>query len=55
MKNNKPVRTEAFHRGFQDFFAGRLANPYRKDSQYAKEWTHGFDVGYFENLRSISQ
>jgi hypothetical protein len=48
-------RTEAFHRGFKDFYVGRLVNPYRKDSQFAKEYQHGQDVAYFENLRNITQ
>lgn len=54
MKNNTS-RTPAFHEGYSDFFVGKLDNRYRPNSQYAKEWQHGFDVAYFDNLKAITE
>ena len=48
-------RPEAYYEGYADFFAGRLNNRYRVNSQYHKEWQHGFDVAYFDNLKNITE
>lgn len=56
-KEVKPTsaRTPAFHQGYSDFFAGSVTNRYRLSSHYAKEWQHGFDVAYFDNLKAITE
>lgn len=50
MKNN-PGRTTAFYEGYEDFVKGKLSNRYSARSQYAKEWQHGQDVAYTDQLK----
>ena len=44
------IHEQAFHKGRKDFRYGRLDNPFRKGTLWAKEWERGFNAAYFSNL-----
>ena len=42
-------------RGYNAFRVGRIANPYKIDTYFYKEWERGFNKAYFENLQRRSK
>ena len=51
---NKKLPKEVYLEGLAAFKAGKLDNPYKPRTYYWKEWSRGFDSGYFENLAIAS-
>ena len=41
--------------GRQSFYKGRLNNPLKEGTYGHKEWTRGFNRGYFDNLEKVKQ
>ena len=44
-----------FNEGHQSFKQGKLNNPYKKDTQWNREWLRGFNSAYFRNLERVKK
>ncbi len=44
-----------FSEGHQAFKQGKLDNPYKKDTQWNREWLRGFNSAYFRNLERVEK
>ncbi len=44
-----------YQRGVDDFYKGRVSNPFHKDTMQFREWERGFNKGYFERLRKVKR
>jgi|TARA_R110000823_G_scaffold202372_1_gene333292 hypothetical protein len=42
-----------FKRGVDDFYRGRVSNPFHKDTMQYREWERGFNKAYFEKVRKV--
>jgi hypothetical protein len=49
-KHDAPLRVQ-YNQGSQDFRAGRVTNPFHKDTMQYREWERGFSKSYFETLK----
>ena len=48
-----PLRIQV-EKGQRAFHRGKLANPYKPNTSFYKEWERGFNKAYFENLEKLS-
>ena len=44
-----------FKRGTDDFYRGKIKNPFHKDTMQYREWERGFNKAYFDNLRKVKK
>jgi hypothetical protein len=44
-----------YKRGADDFYRGRVANPFHKDTMQYREWERGFNKAYFDKLRKVQK
>jgi len=42
-----------YKRGVDDFYRGRVVNPFHKDTMQYREWERGFNKSYFEKLGKV--
>lgn len=46
--------SEAFDLGFNNFYSGKINNPFKRNTVNYKEHERGFNQAYFENLNKVS-
>jgi len=44
-----------YKRGGDDFYRGRVANPFHKDTMQYREWERGFNKAFFDKLRKVQK
>ena len=44
-----------FKRGTDDFYRGKIKNPFHKDTMQYREWERGFYKAYFDKLRKVQK
>ena len=42
-----------YKRGIDDFYRGKVANPFHKDTMQYREWERGFNKAYFDKLKKV--
>ena len=44
-----------YSEGNEAFKQGKVNNPYKKDTQWNREWLRGFNSAYFKNLERVKK
>ena len=42
-------------RGVDDFYRGRVVNPFHKDTMQYREWERGFNKAFFDNIKKVQK
>ena len=53
-KYDAPLKMQ-YEKGYSDFWRGRVLNPFHKDTMQHREWSRGFNVAYFEQLKKVKE
>ena len=51
-KYDAPLRMQ-YEKGYEDFWRGRVGNPFHKDTMQHREWNRGFNTAYYEQLKKV--
>ena len=52
-KQKAPDQLPEYYQGWRSYVVGNLNNPHRPNTLKARNWEHGWNRAYFDNLRKI--